>query len=274
MKNIQILLICLFIASSLHASPYDDLVKAINKNNPTELERSLAFCNIDLDTRDKLEGNTLLLYAIEQGKVDTVLPLIKAGANVNKADDRGFTPLMKAITSNLTLNQLALIIDEIIHAGANINQLAVEEDDDDPDTSFADGSTALMHAAGHTNPIMLCSWLIKRGADHTIINYNGDDARDYLKENRYWGICGHDRYTLSKILANDTDMNHKPFIEKHASLMDKIIYNARIEQEKKKAKFIQSKYQYVRNRELGRSTSKTQRTINRNKQEKLSIISE
>ena len=85
-----------------------------------------------------LEGKAALMCNIEAGHYDTVCAeiLLKAGADVNMADNNGFTSLVKAVLDdNVKCTQL------LIEAGADVNFVN------------RNGDTALLAAAwqGSTN---------------------------------------------------------------------------------------------------------------------------
>ncbi len=84
--------------------------------------------------------------------------LIKAGANVNHADNEGKTPLMLAQTAEET--------NVLLKAGANINQADKQ------------GKTALMYAA-ERGDIETVKHLIKAGADALLTDKSGYTAKDY-----------------------------------------------------------------------------------------------
>jgi ankyrin repeat protein len=71
---------------------------------------------IDAPTPEKTGEVTPLRYAISNGDIEMVLFLIEHGADVNKANNQGWTPLMTAVT-----NGYSDIVDILIAEGADIN---------------------------------------------------------------------------------------------------------------------------------------------------------
>jgi ankyrin repeat protein len=65
-----------------------------------------------IDARDS-EGRTALMLAVLQGRLDSVLALLRRGADPNAADLAGLTPLQAA-----RANQQAEIADALLRAGA------------------------------------------------------------------------------------------------------------------------------------------------------------
>uniref|UniRef100_A0A8C4T0P7 Uncharacterized protein n=1 Tax=Erpetoichthys calabaricus TaxID=27687 RepID=A0A8C4T0P7_ERPCA len=66
--------------------------------------------------RINIYGETKLHFAVKNEDIHLVRKLIKAGANVNKADYAGWTPLHEAV-----LSSHCEIVLELLKAGANIN---------------------------------------------------------------------------------------------------------------------------------------------------------
>lgn len=114
-------------------------------------------------------GKTALVHLF-LGSIDypisiekTVLLLIKSGAEVNKPDKNGKTPLMYAVRWNPEIIRL------LVNVGAEIN--AVDNN----------GWSVLMHAA--KQPVSF-DILVKLGADTTLRNNEGKTAFDILYSDR------------------------------------------------------------------------------------------
>ena len=100
-----------------------------------------------MDARERIKGQTALMWAVSEQHVDVARTLVERGADVTARSDSGFTPLMFAARSgDLELTRLLL------------------DSDADVNTSAADGSTALLVATvrGH---LALAEFLLEQGAD-------------------------------------------------------------------------------------------------------------
>lgn len=83
--------------------------------------KSLQRCGC-VDARNT-DGETSLMHACEEGKVQIVEALIEAGANVNAKDNKGLTPLMLATWDGHTKVAEILLV-----AGADINAQNIHGD--------------------------------------------------------------------------------------------------------------------------------------------------
>ena len=93
------------------------------------------------------DGSTALLWAAHWNDLETADLLIRAGADVNAANDLRVTPLSLACT-----NANAALVERLLGAGAN------------PNTPIATGETPIMTCAG-TGSADAVRMLIARGAD-------------------------------------------------------------------------------------------------------------
>ncbi len=134
-------------------------------------------------------GKPVLRYAIDSGSLDAIALLIKSGAYVNNFTESGLMHHARdhANTRNLTLLSHAIqthapivIIQELIKAGANVNEIACEG------WSYW---TPLMVAAyyGYTEAVQL---LLAANADKTKINKRDGNrtALDYALEEGHQDI--------------------------------------------------------------------------------------
>ncbi len=267
MKNIQKLLIYLFIiVSSLHATPNEDLMKAIDEDNLSTLEKSLAINTANLEDQIDCDNNTLLLYAIKQSKLDAALLLIKAGANVNAIDNEKNSALIQAFSD---MPHCTILIDALVSAGAHINYCG------------KNNWNPMIMAARCQNAIMYCCWLIKHGADCNIADSDNNKAQNHLSQNVIATLIGTSRYRskcnikyigrtlikksnadrqelenrLIQILNHPTNITNVSFIDQHAAEMDSRINDEKLDHATFHAqstlKYIKNRYQYIRNRELG-----------------------
>lgn len=111
----------------------------------------------EIDALDAL-GDTQLIDAIIHERIERVIELIEAGANINIPNARGFTPLMvAAITGN-----------------GNIVAILVDEDNIEIDTTTSNGMSAITLAAAHRTRINALEELIRAGA-----NLNTADNEGY-----------------------------------------------------------------------------------------------
>jgi len=78
------------------ASPGEAVLGAAKRGDAAAL-RALAQAGADLNAKDKAQGWTPLMFAIEQGHSDAVTFLIEAGADVNSPAETGTTALMVAV---------------------------------------------------------------------------------------------------------------------------------------------------------------------------------
>ena len=101
--------------------------------------------------------------AVQAGDIDGLKAALKAGANVNARDRRGWTALMHAANKGHTL-----MLAPLLAAKA------------DPDVRAADGATALFMAAAHGHAEIV-SLLMKGGADVAIKGPQGRTAVDIAR---------------------------------------------------------------------------------------------
>jgi len=135
------------IDTSDYIPSYDDynLLVAAYKGYSSEVLRLLnKGADVDANTN---EGVTSLMYAADNGDIQTTRILVLNGADINRKPHNGVTALL----SSTLINRLD-IAEFLIRNGANIN---------DPD---AQGVSPLMYAVIYNYPV-LCDMLIYYGAD-------------------------------------------------------------------------------------------------------------
>ena len=108
--------------------------------------RALLAEDVDVNA-PQADGATALHWAVHWDDRDTADLLIRAGANVNAANDHGVSPLSLAC-----LNGSPALVERLLEAGA------------DPNAARATGETPLMTAA-HTGSVNVVQALLSYGAD-------------------------------------------------------------------------------------------------------------
>ena len=144
--------------------PEEPLVKAAFKEDLQEVEK-LAFASPDLNVRDKNTNMTALEQAVENANLEIVRVLLRAGADVNAANERGGTPLM-FLRDNATVD----LVRELLSAGVKVN--ARDES----------GGTALMNAASQ-NKYEVVKELIEAGAKFDLHDTEGRTALMFAATN-------------------------------------------------------------------------------------------
>lgn len=133
---------------------------------------------IDKDGPDDL-GETVLMKAARLGFDEMLDLLLLYKCNTELKDESGYTALMKACNFGKEV-----CVEKLLQVGAEIDA-----------TSRKGKYTALMLAAerGHSD---ICDMLVKEGADHTMVNSNGDKAIDLVKN-------GDAKERLEKIISEN-----------------------------------------------------------------------
>lgn len=99
----------------------DDMIDAIYENDTGKI----GLVDKCLVTRDETRTHATLLHiASSTGKIEFVNALIKAGANVNKTDQFGVTPLIAAVEAYLKGDVKINVIHSLLTAGANVKHAA------------------------------------------------------------------------------------------------------------------------------------------------------
>jgi ankyrin repeat protein len=116
---------------------------------------------IDLNIRHRFKGWTPLIMAFHRHlrakpSFETVKLLIQKGADVNRADNEGKTPLMHALENNSTSE----IVELLLENGADVNRADHE------------GKTPLMYSTW----IKYTAWLVERGASVHAVDRKGRTA--------------------------------------------------------------------------------------------------
>lgn len=90
--------LCLVLAllSCVAATPYDALLRAVDKDDEKSIQNALR-AGADLDRRHQdNENRTPLMQAVLGGKAKAVRALLDAGASCSIAENMGYTPIQGA----------------------------------------------------------------------------------------------------------------------------------------------------------------------------------
>ena len=141
------------------------LVEAAQRQD-IEAVRALLGERVNVDT-PQADGATALAWAVHWDALDMAALLIRAGANVNAANDLAVTPLMLAST-----NGSAPMVDTLLQAGA------------DQAIARPTGETALMMAS-RTGSVAVVRLLVARGADVNATTTGGHTALMWAAAERH-----------------------------------------------------------------------------------------
>jgi ankyrin repeat protein len=144
----------------------EDLISAVLCRTRNEVQ-SLLTQGANPDA-DRQVGYSALSYAVLHGKLDVAKLLIDFGADINKRNNDGSTPLMMAGFLRGNPRQIS---EFLLNRGADI------------DAVNKDGCTALMIAI-HNYHFPKAELLVERGADIRIRNRLGKTAYDLIKRVR------------------------------------------------------------------------------------------
>ncbi|KAL8597549.1 hypothetical protein ACOMHN_033420 [Nucella lapillus] len=128
-----------------------------------DVTRILLQAGADVNKQDQ-RGDTPLLEASVRGHSDTVKVLIDHGADVNTQDIRGYTPLLKASRQGHSDTE-----DLLIQYGADVNV-------NNEDSSYVYGPSTALHWACQHGMVQTVSLLIQHQADVTTTTSNGQTA--------------------------------------------------------------------------------------------------
>ncbi len=146
------------------------LLKAIEADAAADVTRLATPDQVNL--RSEAEGLTPLMVAAGRGRRAAVAALIAAGADVNAADVRGFTPLFHACHDADEDRGYPDIVQALLDAGA------------DKEACIGYGVRPLMYAAGHGEAGVV-EVLLAAGVDVRARNEGGRTALMMVKDRDY-----------------------------------------------------------------------------------------
>ncbi len=152
------------------AAPDLRLVEAVQKQD-RKAARLLIEQQVDVNTR-QADGSTALAWAAHWDDLETAVLLIRAGADVNLANDLGVTPLMLAS----------------LNANADIAAKIFEVPAADPNLTRATGETALMMAS-RTGSAPIVKLLLAHGANPNAKTSAGDTALMFAASERHSDVA-------------------------------------------------------------------------------------
>ena len=168
----------LVIAALGAAAPLVDAVKAGNRTAAIALIDQKA----DVNAAES-DGTTALHWAVQQGDLDLVQHLLRAGANAKAKNDYGSTPMSEAAVLARTP-----ILDALLKAGADV------------ESPNADGQTALMVVA-RTSQVDAARLLIARGANvNAVEKWRGQTAL-------MWAAAQRQPAMVKELIAHGADVN-------------------------------------------------------------------
>ena len=147
-----------------------DLIDAVKAGDAASAHLMLA-AGADADSRDG-ESATVLMMAAHAGDLAMVQVLIEGGADVNACDERGWSPLSKAVYNPELKRGFADVVQVLIDAGANI------------EAAIGYGVRPLMLAAGYGETAVVEA-LLNAGADVLACNEGGFTALMMVKQKHY-----------------------------------------------------------------------------------------
>ena len=102
-----ILVLAVASAAAQQKKWHPAIAEALQHDDPTPL-RNLIGSGFIIDTQDETSGETVLIMAAAQGKLNVIKLLVNEGANVDLQDKNGSTALHRAATENIEALKLLL----------------------------------------------------------------------------------------------------------------------------------------------------------------------
>ncbi|MDD5454971.1 MAG: ankyrin repeat domain-containing protein [Candidatus Ratteibacteria bacterium] len=229
MGKLGLLFVVVFLFSTVnivYADINEEFLKALTGGNKEQV-RTLLDKGADINTKDKISGDTALMWAALVGRIDIVKFLIDNGADVNIKNNVGNTALMEAALNTPVYLAISMVKDtnmedEILgdtrimafqKVYADIVKLLIENGAD-INAKDNKGNTALMMASitGQTDTVKL---LIDKGTDVNAKNNNGITAlmlasgtntvKLLIEKGADVNIKANDSYTALKIASERGD---------------------------------------------------------------------
>lgn len=177
-------------ATAQNYSPGYQFLEAVKKKDGTKVIQMLSEPggSTIINSRDITDGHNALHIAVERRDVTWINFLTARGANTNLANNRGVTPLLRAVQIGFDEGVQALV-----KAGARV------------DEQNQAGETPLMSAV-HQRDTGLMRVLLEAGADPDRVDNSGRSARDYAE------LDGNSSTTLAEI-----DRSAKPVHEREGA---------------------------------------------------------
>lgn len=143
------------------------------------------------------QGRTPLMMAAGLGHGDVVSALLAAGADVNAADERGFTPLFCACHNGDEDRGYPDVVQTLLAAGA------------DKEARLGYGVRPLMYAAGHGEAAVVQA-LLAAGADPLARNEGGRTALMMVKDRDYIDVINILHEAEALVEAGGCQSRHAP----------------------------------------------------------------
>ena len=185
--------------------------------NMVELEEYIGDLDKVVQSDDDINNppqKTAIVLAAQAGWSEGVELLIQSGADVNKSDTLGFTPLIVAAESGKDE-----LLDMLIQAGADVNVKKRHYRYGDWIMPYKKrrmiGRTALMHAANGGN-VRCVELLLKAGADVNIVHEIIDEEINLAAVN--YAVSSGGKEVFELLIDAGADVNQCYFSLSHASL--------------------------------------------------------
>lgn len=169
---------------------FDALVQLAEQGDDEEFKRIIRRFPILVNIAD--EGNTLLLRMVAERKLNLVTFLVELGADVNRKNPNGITPLMTAVEVGVQDNDFRILQELLQSPHINLN------------VTTNSGDTALHYAASVGSDkalnILLARHIIARGLHLNLVNKDGFTPLSIA-------IAKHKLNAVKKLIQAGADVN-------------------------------------------------------------------